>query len=84
VDSAAWPYLRVGLHGGFFVVAFFLLKRIHDFRRETEPRHLGPARKPLLIPALGLLLLFGAVLGHQGSWQLAGIFRPQFLAFMQT
>lgn len=84
MDSAAWPYLRIGLHGGFFVVAFFLLKRIHDFRRETEPRHLGPARKPLLIPALGLLLLFGAVLGHQGSWQLAGIFRPQFLAFMQT
>ena len=28
VDSAAWPYLRMGLHGSFFVVAFFLLKRI--------------------------------------------------------
>jgi hypothetical protein len=53
VDSAAWPYLRIGLHGTFFVVAFFLLKRIYDWRHETEPRHLGPARKPLLIPAWG-------------------------------
>ena len=84
VDSAAWPYLRIGLHGTFFVVAFVLLKRIYDWRHETEPRHLGPARKPLLIPALGLILLFGALLAYQGSWQLAGIFRPQFLAFMQT
>lgn len=84
VDSVAWPYLRVALHGIFFAVAFFLLKRVYDWRRETELRHLGPLRKPLLIPALGLILLFGALLGYQGSWQLAGIFRPQFLAFMQT
>ena len=66
------------------MVAFFLLKRIYDWRRETEPRHLGPARKPLLIPALGLILLFGALLAYQASWQLTGIFRPQFLAFMQS
>ena len=53
MDSVAWPYLRVTLHGTFFVVAFFLLKRIYDWRRETEPRHLGPARKPLLIRPWG-------------------------------
>lgn len=84
VDSAAWPYLRLGLHAAFFLVALVLLKRIHDLRRATEPRRLGPARRPILMPALVLILLFGAMLAYQATWQLAGIFRPEFLAFMQT
>lgn len=84
VDSAAWPYLRLGLHGAFFLVALVLLKGIYDHRRELEPRRRGPARLSLRIPALGLSLLFLTVLGYQASWQLAGLFRPQFLTFMQT
>ena len=84
VDSAAWPWLRAGLHGAFFLVAFFLLKRMYDLRQATEPRHQGPPRRSLLIPTLGLGLLFALLLGYQASWQLAGLFRPSFLAFMQT
>jgi peptidoglycan glycosyltransferase len=33
---------------------------------------------------IGLALLFVAVLLHQASWQLTGLFRPQFVAFMQS
>lgn len=84
VDSAAWPWLRGGLHGAFFLVAFYLLKRMHDLRHEAEPRHLAPPRLPLRFAALGLGLLFALLLGYQASWQLAGLFRPSFLAFMQT
>ena len=42
------------------------------------------ARLPLRFAALGLGLLFALLLAYPASWQLAGLFRPSFLAFMQT
>ena len=84
MDSAAWPWLRVGLHGAFFFVGFYLLKRMYDLRPVTEPRPPVTSRRSLLMPTLVLGLLFALVLGYQASWQLAGLFRPSFLAFMQT
>ena len=44
----------------------------------------GTAGSALPWPAIGLALLFAAALAHQASWQLTGLFRPQFVAFMQS
>jgi peptidoglycan glycosyltransferase len=84
VDSRAWPALRVLLHAAFFLVALYILKRTHDFRRRTELRHLGTPRHEPLLPTALLVLAFAVVLLHQATWQLTGLFRPQFVSFMQT
>jgi peptidoglycan glycosyltransferase len=84
VDSGAWPVLRVGLHAAFFLIAFYILKRIYDFRKLTQLRHLGKSKRALLPPFAIILALFLSVLVYQGTWQLTGLFRPQFVAFMQT
>jgi len=84
VDSGAWPVLRIGLHVTFFLAAFFILKQIFDFRALTELKHLGRSHRALLIPFAMIALLFAAVLVYQATWQLTGLFRPQFVSFMQT
>jgi peptidoglycan glycosyltransferase len=84
VDSRAWPVLRIGLHAAFFLVAFYILKRVYDFRKVTVLRHLGGARQSVLLPFFGILILFLAVLVYQGTWQLTGLFRPEFVSFMQA
>ncbi|MGE5152705.1 MAG: peptidoglycan D,D-transpeptidase FtsI family protein [Bdellovibrio bacteriovorus] len=87
VDSPAWPALRTLLHLGFFVTALLVLRGVLQlaFGRGPVP---GRARRPgPLAPSLPLIilaLLFSAVLVHQASWQLTGLFRPQFVAFMQS
>jgi len=95
VDSSAWPALRVVLHIGFFVAVAFILREILHLvtggtGAGTGAGGKGRAAKPSVLaplshlPLLGLGLAFAAVLGYQASWQLAGVFRPEFVAFMQS
>lgn len=54
-----------------------------DHRRSTALRHLArPDRSFRVLFAL-LTLLFVAVLLYQATWQLTGVLRPEFIAFMQ-
>lgn len=84
VDSTAWPVLRIGLQGAFFLTAFYILKLVYGYRTLTELRHLGRPKRSSSIPFTGLVVLFVGVLVYQATWQLTGLFRPQFLAFMQA
>jgi peptidoglycan glycosyltransferase len=88
VDSPAWAALRVVLHLGFFLTALLVLKGVLQLAYGVGAAARGKTRRPRL-PALSgslvlLALLFAAVLAHQASWQLTGLFRPQFVAFMQS
>lgn len=88
VDSPAWPALRLVLHLGFFLTALLILRGVIRLASGAAPVARGKARRPApprLSPPLVLLaLLFAAVLAHQASWQLTGLFRPRFVAFMQS
>jgi len=88
VDSPAWAALRVVLHLGFFLTALLVLKGVLQLAYGVGAAARRKTRRPRL-PALSgslvlLALLFAAVLAHQASWQLTGLFRPQFVAFMQS
>jgi peptidoglycan glycosyltransferase len=85
IGSVAWPTLRGVLHVTFFLVVLYLLKvMLWDQRGATGLRHL-PKAKRIVGPAIAaLVVLFGAALAYQASWQLAGVTRPRFIAFMQT
>ncbi|EIC21927.1 peptidoglycan D,D-transpeptidase FtsI family protein [Thiorhodovibrio frisius] len=86
IDSPAWPTLQLGLHGLFFLAFLYLLKRLFDLRRAAVLKAL-PKPKSMVGGGLVLLVLgvaFGAVLAYQASWQLMGMTRPDFIAFMQT
>ncbi len=83
-DSRVWPALRVSLHIAFFVSGIYVIKLILGYRDLTELRHLGKARRSYRLPFAALVLLFSGVLLYQATWQLTGLFRPQFVAFMQS
>ncbi len=77
------------LHIAFFVSAGMVLKRIFDLMtlgagRPKRPPAKGARGGAAPLPLIGLALLFAAALVYQGSWQLTGLFRPQFVAFMQS
>lgn len=76
--------LRVAFQAAFFLTVVYLIRHALRLRATTELRHLRKPRRAAAIPFAGLCVLFGAVLVYQGSWQLTGLFRPQFLAFMQS
>lgn len=88
VDSPAWPALRLMLHLGFFLTGLLILKGLLQLaygagsgkRGQTRGLRLPTLSPPLLL----LVLLFAAVLVHQASWQLTGLFRPEFVGFMQS
>ncbi len=85
MDSGAWPALRVMLHVAFFLGVAFILRHILGMTRAEAAR--GPQGRPWWLPPLGLVALalpFVAVLAYQASWQLTGVFRPEFVAFMQS
>jgi len=86
VDSGAWPALRVVLYTAFFLCASFILWQVFHLSQATRGARGQTARSWGLppLPIIGLALLFTAVLGYQASWQLAGVFRPEFVAFMQS
>jgi peptidoglycan glycosyltransferase len=86
VNSAAWPALRVALHIAFFLCVLVILRQVLALARDGNRAKGQPVRRRGLppLPLTGLALLFAAVLGYQASWQLAGVFRPEFVAFMQS
>lgn len=86
VDSAAWPALRVVLHAAFIVAAILILWRTVSPMRYVTPRQAakGNMRPWLSLPTLLLAAAFLCVLVYQGSWQVTGLFRPQFVAIMQS
>jgi len=83
-DSAAWPTLRAGLHLGFFLVLLYTFKRLFDLRGALGLKHLPRAKRSLVVPLVLLAAGFGSALAYQATWQLTGLFRPQFIAFMQS
>jgi len=80
-----WPALRLGLHLAFLLLMLALLWRIYRLAPQCTLQHLGKPRAQSRArwALLGLALGFGAVLAHQASWQLTGMLRPRFVAFMQ-
>ncbi|WP_133512262.1 peptidoglycan D,D-transpeptidase FtsI family protein [Candidatus Thiosymbion oneisti] len=84
VGSDAWPILRIGLQGAFFLTLVYLIKLGFDLRGLMELRHLGRSKRSFHIFFIALTILFSCVLLYQATWQLTGLFRPQFLAFMQA
>jgi len=84
VDSGAWPVLRIGLQAAFFLTILYIFTLVLKFRRLTDLRHLGRTRRSFRTPFIGLTILFTGMLVYQATWQLTGVFRPEFLAFMQT
>jgi peptidoglycan glycosyltransferase len=84
VGSAAWPALRLVLHLAFFIAACVVLWRAWAWLRLTEPRPAAGAGGWFPWPLLVLTAAFLAVLGYQASWHLTGLFRPRFVAFMQS
>jgi len=88
VASAAWPALRLVLHLAFFLAACVILWRVRVWLRQGEARP-GPGLATgtggwATVALLVLTAAFLAVLGYQASWQLTGLFRPRFVAFMQS
>jgi len=81
--SSAWPGLRVGLHVAFFLVLFYLLKLMFDFRDVTGLWHLAAPKRGYRVASISLAALFVTSLAYQATWQLAGVFRPEFITFMQ-
>ena len=79
--SPAWPALRLVLHLAFFLAACIVLWRVWG-RRHDEGA--GTLSAWLSLPMIVLSLAFLGVLGYQASWQLTGLFRPRFVAFMQS
>jgi peptidoglycan glycosyltransferase len=84
VDAGAWPVLRAGLHVAFFLSVLTVLMRISDLRSRTQLRHLTRPKKSFPVPVIAVTVLFALVLLHQATWQLTGVFRPDFIAFMQS
>ncbi|MBK1716288.1 peptidoglycan glycosyltransferase [Thiocystis violacea] len=83
LDPRLWPSTRLVLHVAFFLAVFFLLKQLFDLLDLARLKHLARPKGSYRIPMILLTLLFGALLIHQATWQLAGIYRPQFIGFMQ-
>lgn len=74
------------LHLGLLLTAILVLKGVFALAL-AGTRGRGKARVAGIRPSLALIALvviFVAVLAHQASWQLTGLFRPEFVAFMQS
>lgn len=84
VDSNAWPPLRLALHVAFFLSVFYLIKLVFGFKVVTDPQRVSRRKDTYRIPMMAVAILFACVLVYQGTWQLTGVFRPEFVAFMQS
>lgn len=86
IDSPAWPTLQLGLHGLFFVALLYLLLRLLALRHWAALKALPKPSSGRAVMRVGLVLgtVFAAALVYQASWQLTGMTRPEFIAFMQT
>jgi len=83
METGVWPVLRIFLHGAFLFSIVFFLRRIHQLSPQAQVRHLGRPRYSSFWPMVLLGLVFSALLIYQASWQLTGLLRPEFVAFMQ-
>lgn len=83
LEPDTWAVLRLALQVAFFVAVFYLLNIMYAFRDVTQLRHLARPKGTFRIPILLISILFIALLIHQASWQLTGVFRPRFIGFMQ-
>lgn len=76
------------LHLGLFLSAILVLKGVVELAMGGGRDARGKVRRIRFSwpspPLLGLMGVFILVLVYQGSWQLTGLFRPQFIAFMQS
>ena len=84
VGSTAWPAVRVVLHVAFFLAACVILWVVWQRLKLAVPRLQPGATRLFSLPMVALSAAFLAMLGYQASWQLTGLFRPQFVAFMQS
>ncbi|HYN79553.1 MAG TPA: penicillin-binding transpeptidase domain-containing protein, partial [Lamprocystis sp. (in: g-proteobacteria)] len=84
VDSAAWPALRLTLQAAFLMAAGITLWRALTRFEPAPTRFDVRVRGWLSVPMLALLAVFLGLLVYQASWQLTGLFRSQFVAFMQS
>jgi len=84
VGSDAWPVLRGGLQVAFFTTVVYIFKLGIDVRGLVMLRPSGRPKRSFGVAFFVLALLFFCVLLYQATWQLTGLFRPQFLAFMQA
>ena len=75
--------MRLALQTAFFLSVFFLLKRFLELRELARLKHLARPKGRFRVPMILLVSLFAGVLIHQATWQLTGIYRPEFVAFMQ-
>ncbi len=83
LDPALWSALRLALHVAFFLSILALLKQLFELRELARLRHLARPKGAYRLPVILLVLLFGGLLAYQATWQLTGIYRPQFIGFMQ-
>ncbi|MBK5963566.1 peptidoglycan glycosyltransferase [Thiocystis minor] len=83
LDPEVWSVLRLILQVAFFVAVFALLKSMYEVREVARLRHLAKPTGAYRIPTIMLILLFLGLLLYQATWQLTGVFRPQFITFMQ-
>ncbi len=75
--------VRLALHVAFFLAVFYLLKQLFELRAFARLRHLAKPKGGFRVPILLVTLLFLGLLVHQATWQLTGVFRPEFVSFMQ-
>ncbi len=82
-QSAPWGPLRIGLHAVFLLAAAFALQQALGLRAAVGLKHLAKPRAGFAMAGMATVLGFTAVLVYQATWQLSGIARPEFIAFMQ-
>lgn len=82
--SPPWEAMRVGLHLAFALALLVWLWQALRLNAAVPLRHLARPRA-WLRPAVALLMLaLLAILVYQATWQLGGMARPRFIAFMQA
>lgn len=81
--AAPWPTLRTGLHIACVLTLGILLWRLLQLRSAVPLGHLAKPRVGFAPLAIGVALALAAILAYQATWQLGGMTRPRFVAFMQ-
>ncbi|NEX22702.1 penicillin-binding protein 2 [Thiorhodococcus mannitoliphagus] len=83
LDPSLWSAVRLVLHVAFFLAVFFLLKELVGLRDLARLRNLPKPKGRFRVAFVLLTLLFGGLLIYQATWQLTGVYRPEFISFMQ-
>lgn len=81
--AAPWPAVRTGLHLAFMLALLLMLWQLWHLRATVPLRHLSKPRAGFAVLGAVVVLALAGILVHQASWQLGGMTRPRFVAFMQ-